>query len=114
MVKSELMTGMIITNRKGEKYMVFKNIAVAPSSSSGDVLVDLNKRSWDDLESYNEDMTCVHDSKFDIMKVEKCKYTADLLHPNRDTITVWERKKKKTYTYAQLRDILGSEFEVVG
>ena len=112
MTKSELKTGMIVTTRNGVKYMVFKDAAIGSSHNSINVLVDLNERLWDNFGSYNEDMTCYHSTKFDIMKVETCQRTADLLH-DKCLTTIWERKEKKRYTYAQLKEILGTEFEIV-
>ena len=115
MTKSKLKTGMIVTQRCGNKFMVFENANVYATNDDNKILVEINGSVWSNLRaSYNEDMTSAYNSDFDIMKVEKCTSIADLLNIKRQTITIWERKEKKTYTYAQLKEILGEEFEVVG
>lgn len=114
MTKSKLKTGMIVTTRDGNEYMVFKDVETDSRTHRGNVLVNINKRLWDDFDSYDENMICKHDSNFDIMKVKRCQVVADLLHDQCAANTIWERKEKKRYTYAQLREILGEEFEVVG
>lgn len=115
MTKSELKTGMIVTKRDGSKFMVFENAAIQARNDCNKFLVEIHGRVWSDLcKYYNEDMTSICASSFDIMKVELCQNAYDLLNPKRETILLWERKEKKRYTYAQLREILGEEFEVVG
>jgi hypothetical protein len=114
MTKSELRTGMIVTARNGNRYMVFLNTTISSYRGSDDFLVGLKGDGFNYLSNYNENLTCKAYNSFDIMKVEKCKWVADLTSKNPELNTIWERKEKKTYTYAQLREILGSEFEVVG
>ena len=115
MTKSELKTGMIVTQRDGCKFMVFENAVLQVRNGCNKFLVEIHGQVWSDLEVYyNEDMTSTIEYNFDIMKVELCQTTRDLLNPERETVLLWERKEKKRYTYAQLREILGEEFEVVG
>ena len=55
-------------------------------------------------------------TEWDIMKVYKQTYAGGLRgEPDYcEQHLIWERKEKKRYTYAQLKEILGEEFEVVG
>ena len=111
-MKRELKTGMIITTRENEKFMVVKDVALCVNPINA--FVRLDGKAWNVWDSYNEDMTHKVYDNLDIMKVEKCCNVTDLLNPKRETAVIWERKEKKRYTYAQLREILGEEFEVVG
>lgn len=117
MKKSDLKTGMIVTLRNGYKLMVFLN-ANTGSIKESDVLVNLNGVNWSDLNGFHEDLTCKFGVEFDIVMVEKVKTTVDLIykiihHSSDRTEIIWERKEKKKYTYAQIKNILGEEFEVV-
>lgn len=117
MTKSELKTGMMVTLRNGEKYLVFKNIQTG--YALGDVIVSLDGQNWDDLNSYKEDLTYEDDfeNHWDIMKVSQLfhpKTFLDLNYGSGSDETLWQRNEKKRYTYAQLKEILGTEFEVIG
>lgn len=115
MTKSELKTGMILTDCQGHKFMVFKDAIYGHDNNPEDVLVGINPgTSWNELSKYREDLTNIRYNDLDIIKVEKCSFVTDLTRDDRRPITIWERKKKKTYTYAQLKEILGTEFEIVG
>lgn len=118
MTKSELKTGMIVVLANGKEYMVYKDIGTNYFSDYKDVVVAMDgSNSWNRLERYNEDMTFCnrnyHD--LDIVKVIKVDhpYAFIRLEYEKDKRKViWT--KKKQYTYAQLREILGEEFEVIG
>ena len=120
MKKSDLKTGMIVTTRKGNKYMVFLNAKM--ECGTHNVLVNLNERGgWMDLTDYNEDMKhkwCGGMKEFDIMQVEHLVAPASLAIAMRDLKNInlfldYQREEKKRYTYAQIKAILGEEFEVV-
>lgn len=119
MTKSELKTGHIVTLRNGEKYMVFRNCA-----PKNDTIVEINgKLSWLPLEKYKEDLTfnraiTTCDEKtakgWDIVKVEQCSHPYAFIDKKYGTKeTIWSCTEKKKYTYAQLKEILGEEFEIV-
>lgn len=120
MKKSDLKTGMIVTTRKGNKYMVFLNAKM--ECGTHNVLVNLNEvGGWMDLTDYNEDMKhkwCGGMKEFDIMQVEHLGAPTTLAIAMRDLKNInlfldYQRKEKKRYTYTQLKEILGEEFEVV-
>lgn len=120
MTKSELKTGMVVTLANGNNCMVFKDISTGHISSA-DVLVDVDdKATWLKLSNYNEDMThkdiCC--KRYNIVEVVQIEHPYNLIKPNRAGYSnrklLWKRPEKKKYTYAQLREILGEEFEVVG
>ena len=118
MTKSELKTGMIVVTRNGIQYMVFKDIKTSYTSSVDCMVAIDHELSWELLSTYKEDLTHWRDKCWDIVEVIMVKHPYNLLRPNQknytDRTTLWKSKEKKTYTYAQLREILGEEFEVVG
>lgn len=118
MTKSELKTGMIVTMADGRKCMVLRDVETSLKQVH-DALVDVNNRNhWFDLANYLEDMTNRFSSEFNIVEISQLKHPCDIIKNQTaytDTKLFWTRpKKKKQYTYAQLREILGEEFEVVG
>ena len=122
MTKSELRTGHLVTFRNGDEYMVFRNC-----DPYNDTLVRVdNDMEWMRLESYNDDLTFDTSEmiftteneckKWDIMKVRRVSHPYAFVNHdyNKNHIkTIWERHEKKKYTYAQLKEILGEEFEIV-
>lgn len=91
MTKSELKTGMIVTNARGEHMMVFKG--VLSSNFNGDCFVELgNTEEWDDMDNYNEDLT--HDSSdLSIVKVYIANHPAVFFtEPLKYLKIYWERK----------------------
>ena len=111
MTINDLKPGYLVQLKNGEMYMV-------AFESNRLVLVNEpcnGKSQWLSLCYFNADMT--HGGDFTIMKVfGYSKYAHKAIsfeHKYRDLL--WERKpEKKQYTYAQLREILGEEFEVIG
>lgn len=116
MTKSELKTGMIVVLANGKEHMVFKDIQT--SFNNGDVTVAMDGSDcWNKLDNYNEDMTFRQRNykDFDIVKVIQIYHPYNFIRHeySKDKLEVlWTRKKQ--YTYAQLREILGEEFEVIG
>lgn len=120
MTKSELKTGMIVVLANGEEYMVFKNAVTSSREQNCIVTIDGSDK-WLLLSGYNEDLThCFKNERFkefDIVQVLTVNHPYAYIRHDYDKelrTTIWRRKEKKKYTYAQLREILGEEFEVVG
>ena len=114
MNKRELKTGMIVVTREGKEYMVIRNLR-AKDMRETNVLVGVEHSGYCFFSSFNEDLTANKgDRDFDIMEVFMIDYAADVIYNNKERTLIWRRKEKKTYTYAQLQEILGTEFEVVG
>ena len=110
MTKSELKTGMIVTLANGSKCMVFRD-AAHNFGGATDVIVKIDgSRTWMDLYNYNEDMTIDKYTDLNIVKVEKVCHPYAFITPSYEEHKreiLWTRKKQ--YTYAQLREILGEE-----
>lgn len=120
MTKSELKTGMIVVLRSGKECIVFRDAATNYNTQNCLVATD-GSDYWHQLSSYGEDLMFKKDmeceSKFDIMEVMTACHPYAYIRPDyqkSSRVTIWSRKEKKKYTYAQLREILGEEFEVVG
>ena len=114
MTKSELKPGYVVRSRNGQLRMVM------PLHNSGEyVLVEMetNNPHHGDLKDFDEDlMNRCGLRNTDIVEVygfsknKRSVWSFD----GRDRNLLWKRPEKKKYTYAQLREILGEEFEVVG
>lgn len=120
MTKSELKTGMIVVLANGKEYMVYKDVNTSYTVNE-DIIVAMDGSSdWEFLSSYNEHMerNNRHKKDFDIVKVIRVSHPYAFIrldYEKEKRKILWQRKpKKKQYTYAQLREILGEEFEVVG
>ena len=112
MTKSELKTGMIATTRDGREYMVIVSPAIQTYAGDNYMVETNGSGEWLNLSEYNEDLTEQMFNTFDIMKIEVPEKSNKILDFKSKRKTIWIRKK--TYTYAQLKEILGTEFEVVG
>ena len=108
MTKSELKTGMIVTYRNGKRRKVFLNTCLGKDFVSGE-------DGWMSLDFFNEDLTFNGTDTMDIVKVESLFLESDFTRENPcDPKVIWRRPvPKKRYTYAQLKEILGEEFEIV-
>lgn len=104
--KMELKEGMIIECRNGDKYFLRER---------GGKLIGSNFNEWIDL-SYDEEL---NENKYfyeecDIMKIYESKaYVLSNLFDNDYLTCIWERKKPKKMTLAQISEALGYEVEVV-
>lgn len=111
MTKSELKHGYIVRYRDG-------NLRMVMPLNDQDILVEMDAccPAWCPLNKFNEDLTCKEDKDLDIVEVygfsthKASVWVFDWHHRE----LLWKRPEKKKYTYAQLREILGEEFEVVG
>lgn len=111
MTKSELKPGYVVRYRTGEFRLVMP-------LSDGDAIVGMEgSHGWEYLDKWNQDLT--HKAGYkDLDIVEVYGYSrrpsSALIFKKEDRKLLWKRHEKKQYTYAQLREILGEEFEVIG
>ena len=111
MTKSELKPGYVVRYRDG-------NLRMVMPLENELILVEMvfEDPCYSTLTYHNEDLTCRHCPSCDIMEVygfSNSRWYVWTFEEN-DRELLWQRNKKKKYTYAQLREILGEEFEVVG
>ena len=108
MTKSDLKTGMIATLRNGIRCIVI----MSNSSGTMSMLKAIDQLGLICgeyfLTNYNDNLERTglviggKTSEFDVMRVDGIS-----------SGLIWERKEKKKYTYSQLKEILGEEFEIV-
>ena len=106
----ELKTGMIVTTRNGDSYIVMRDFI-----DEGDILAGLsfnNKISdtWTSLSNYNQDMTNSGFPHIDIMSVySSYPYSSDT--PKK---LLWERKEYKEVTMKEIEEKFGCKVKIVG
>jgi len=105
--KDDLKNGMVVTLRNGSRCIVLKPIGNSHEGIIRDIknIGNIGLEYW--LINYRNDLTrddsyTPRDESLDIIEVR------DLMGN-----LLWERKEKKKYTYEQLKEILGEEFEIV-
>ena len=117
MTKSDLKTGMIVTCENGYRYLIIYN---PKTVNDGNVIegIGCSSGAWRmGFDELTEDLKYKPSPDFDIVKVEILKSIMDikgvLNHHSYDSRIIWTRPKKKKYTYEQIKEILGEEFEIV-
>lgn len=110
MTKSELKPGYIVKTREEHFYMVM------PLSEHDAIIGTEGYNGWDDLENWNQDLKHKRYKNLDIVEVYgySKRQSSAFIFREADRKLLWKQPEKKKYTYAQLREILGEEFEVVG
>lgn len=118
MCKDDLRSGMIVTCRNGNQYLVMINTCESISASRrvGVNRVGTGCITFDTLD-YNNDLTDLINHDWDVMSVDRFSYLSEIVKwfkfETEPTINIWKRSEKKKYTYDQLKEILGEEFEIV-
>lgn len=121
MTKADLRTGMIVTLRNGDEYMVYRNTVSTWTNEHQfgvDCIVEItNKHEWQDLSNeFTDRLTSTHNRKWDIIKIEEASHPFAFISPDyeRDKRRVlWKRDTVRKYTFNQLKEILGHDFELV-
>lgn len=120
MTKADLRTGMIVTLRNGDEYMVYRDYAATwtenGSYSSDCLVLTTGETGWRDLNNFANDLTSKSAHKSDIVKVEKVTHPLAFICPNYEKAerkVLWCRNEPRKYTHKQIEDILGHKFELV-
>lgn len=113
MTKSELKTGMVVTARDMEKYMVYKDCAYKDEHTLS--VLAREDGVWSSIDNYNDDLTVPDCRSLDIMKVEVPKHPrlAWQKYKESNYTTIWERKPPKKMTVAEIEAILGYSVEII-
>lgn len=94
MTKSELKTGMIVTDTLGEELMVLKGVQT--NNYCGDCLVQIDgSEEWDELDNYTEDLTSIspYAQELNIVRVSVASHPANIFaSPNKSMKVLWERE----------------------
>jgi hypothetical protein len=116
MTKQDLRTGMLVTVRCGEKYMVFLD-SLSYFASRKNALVDLTGTGWLNLDDYENDLTIKNgQNQWDIVKVSTPKFPTDVMRyadENRNFTTRWEREEPKELTVSEIEKLLGYPVKIV-
>jgi hypothetical protein len=102
MKKSDLRTGMRVTQSNGQQYLVYLN------TQFGDMFIGSHEHNR--IDYYNEDLT--HDYS-DIIKVEAPKKAFQLRTEEQKFETIWEREDVKEYTMQEAIEKMGHEFKII-
>ena len=117
MTKSDLKNGMVVTCRNGNRYMVMLSASIRNSSCESICCAIDDCANWIRFANYNDNLIHSLNSEWDIVKVDELNYKMDIAKFFRDSDdvsyhTIWIRSEKKKYTYEQIKEILGEEFEI--
>lgn len=111
MTKSELKPGYVVRYQNGELRMVM-------STTKENVFVQMGCKNpfWSSLDNYNEALINTNSPDLSVVEVYgHSEFTTTIWELEKQhRKLLWKRPERKKYTYAQLREILGEEFEVVG
>lgn len=110
MTKSDLKSGMIVTLRNGEEYVVILNHAFYPN---GVIASFAGEVKWDELDEYTDDLVCraaVRD--FDIVKIQVPK-SSYIGYEKHNRTTLWEREEVKKVTIEEIEKKFGCKVEIV-
>lgn len=91
--KENLKPGMVVENRKGNRYLVCE---------FNENINFISEEYWNPASGFNEDLTCVGNDEFDIMKVYNSNCVLGLIpllsnHGN-SLCLIWERQEPKEIT----------------
>lgn len=103
---NDLKPGMVVKYRNSNKRLVVSINGKLHFISDTDYLGDV-------LDNYNNDLTCISDNNFDIMKVYEVLSIGGLnyLLSSSYKELIWERKEPKVYTMQEIADKLGIPVE---
>jgi hypothetical protein len=120
MTKADLRTGMIITCKNGNEYLIVLNCSsdLLPWDSKEDngVVINLDDNGYFPLSTITNDLLDTGgNTDWTIIKVENLVSRYGFKNPTTaKRELLWERPiEKKKYTYEQIKEILGEEFEIV-
>lgn len=108
---SDLKTGMIVTIRRGDEFVVFKDFCLSDESKKTcqtGIICNAHTRTWAELENFNEEMECVNSilgKDFDIIKVEA------VAHPYSFSVMDYEKEKRKTLWNGIVQEVTMAEIE---
>lgn len=115
MTKSELKTGMILTTRNGEDFVLLHNFYCIAQNPINCLVSQYGQ--WMNLNEYDDDL--IHTSmieELDIMSVKIIYHPHKLFRDKWEDIkteTIWERNPPKKMTVSEIESILGYKIEII-
>ena len=113
---SDLKTGMIVTLRNGDEYVVFRNCKNLYNFDSSDILVNAKLYSWHNLSKYTDDLCCCPNKEWDVVKVEIPYHpysTMNIDYEREKREVFWEREKVLEVTMAEIEEKFGCKVKIV-
>lgn len=98
MLKSELKTGMIVTNGYGDEFMVYRNVTTEQVSGDFFVMIRTHEAFCENMSNYTDDLKYVDDfdQKQDIVKIEILRHPECFAQPiakTKNRKVLWERSE---------------------
>lgn len=116
MQKSDLKTGMIVTTRNGNEYVVFLDCQHLYDSAKN-VIVNRQFCCWNDLDlNYTENLTCKNFHSHDIVKVQIPRHVYSFMDADYEKTvrkTIWERQECKEVTMADVEKKFGCKVKII-
>lgn len=105
-----LHSGDVVEYRNGDHKVVLID------TTYGDIITSRDRKTYANLDEYDDELVYNGDHQYDIVKVYRPKnkfrhLSADI---DADYDLIWERSEPRRVTMSELRDILGGDFEIVG
>lgn len=113
---SDLETGMIVTLRNGEEYVVFRNFSDLYTVATS---IICNGRSWNNLCYYSDDMKCSSgclENMHDIVKVEIPYHPFSFFNLERERERrklLWKEESVKEVTMTEIEEKFGCKVKIV-
>ena len=117
---SDLKTGMIVTLRNGNEYVVLKDYCVSDETAIFDkgIICNVESSSWTRLSNFNEKMECtntIFGKEYDIVRVEVPAHPFSIQKPSyeKDKRTILYDGIVKEVTMAEIEKKFGCKVKIV-
>jgi hypothetical protein len=112
MTKADLKTGMRVTTRSGNHYMVLRDF-IHSYGKTTNAIVSIDSCSWSKLDDFTDDLKGC--SKYsDIMKIEIPEHCYAIVgKKDYGFTTIWERNEVKEVTMADIEKQFGCKVKIV-
>lgn len=115
---SDLKTGMIVTIRRGDEFVVFKDFANSYVESNG-IICNTQARKWMDFADFSDDMKSTSQilgNCYDIVRVEVPNHPysfGDTGYEREKRKLVWSEEGAKEVTMAEIEEKFGCKVKIV-
>lgn len=113
MTLDDLKTGMIVTTRNGNEYLIIRSndLSIVNTGIGG-----FAYNGYTDFHTYRDNMTCKLSRDFDVVKVEQFNSAFCLInfknHPDKRKL-IWKEQNAVKLTVAEIEARLGYKVEIV-
>lgn len=118
---SDLKTGMHVILRNGDEYIVLKDTCLYSNydydTYEKNIIKTLNRRTYINLNNYNEDFTNTTSNWLDIVEVYTCNCVTAILESVKNEpdsfIRIFEERLTKKMTLEEIEKELGYKIEII-